>query len=135
MQRHDSIASLIQKECNNNNFNVLWEPIFQVNNKKLKPDLVITPDEIIVIDVSFVSEHIRFEHLLETQTLSGTWDFKANLYKEPLLTQQLLTRFGKQSVWYGANILSLFGESGVKRIDTTLRRLKIPTSLKELCMI
>ena len=135
MQRHDSVACLIQTECNNNNYTVLWEPIFQLDNKKLKPDLVvITPDEIVVVDVSIVTEHMRFEHLPETQTLSGAWDFKANFYKDPLLTQQLITRFEKQTVWYGAIILSLRGLWCTKN-DVTLRRLKIPISLKELCVV
>ena len=41
MKRHDAVAELIMQKSMENGDQVIWEPVFQLLNQKLKPDLVI----------------------------------------------------------------------------------------------
>ena len=135
MQRHDSIATLIKTECEKKKMTVLWEPHFVLPDRKVKPDLVIVAqDEIVVVDVSIVTEHMQFQHLPETSSLAGAWDFKKTHYQDPHLTKQLMERLGKQTVWYGAIIISMRGIWCAKN-DETLKRLKLTTSLRDLAVV
>ena len=93
---------------------MLSEPNFKVQTgdglRTLKPDLVIvTGDEVVVVDVSIVTENTRFRHQAETSTLAGAWDIKRSYYAHPDLTNQLTKTFKKTSVSYGALIISLRG--------------------------
>ena len=139
MRRHDHLADLIKNESEKNGFQTLWEPQFKVMTagglRTLKPDLVvITTEEVMVIDVSVVTEKMCFHHLPETQSLAGAWKYKEMYYRQEDLTRQLMDRFNSGSVWYGAIIISLRGIWCSKN-DETLRRLKIPLSLRELAVV
>ena len=135
MSRHDSIVMLIQNKSIELGYEVLCEPVFEISDRKLKPDLVIVTNEVInVIDVSIVSENMKFRHSEEPATLEGAWNFKRAYYEKEVLSTKLKNTFGKESVWYGAIIISTRGIWCAKN-DETLKQLKIPTSTKELLVV
>ena len=128
MKRHDAIAAYLQKKCESNGYQTLWEPIFTLPDRKLKPDLVIiTPNEILVIDVSIVTERTRFRHMTEDATLENAWSFKRNYYNQENLINQLKTKFKKDSVWFGALIIGSRGIWCAKN-NEVLRKLHIDRS-------
>ena len=135
MRRHDAVAELIKQKSIENGSTVMWEPIFTLTNEKLKPDLVIITDKgINVIDVSIVTENMRFQHCDLPSTLNGAWDWKVIQYNKDELSEQLQANFGDKPVWYGAIILSMRGIWCSKN-DTTLKRLNINTSVKEILIV
>ena len=107
IRRHNSIVDFIKKKCVTNNYLVLEEPIFDVGDKKLKPDLVIIkPTEIIIIDVSIVTANMRFQHMQEPGTLNNIWEYKARYYNNEQLNASLTERFGPAEIWNGSVIIS-----------------------------
>ena len=129
IMRHNSIADLLKQKAEERGHQVLTEPQFRVDNRNLKPDLVIiTPDEVAVVDVSIVTEGMMFQHLAETRTLDGAWNFKADYYS--CLEDSIRERFNKP-VWFGALILSVRGVWCSKN-DDTLRKLNIIWTNREL---
>ena len=139
MRRHNAVQDAIKGEATKNGFEVLSEPQFRVLTadglRTLKPDLVaILPEEVIVADVTIVTEQQRFNHLPETTSLAGAWEYKRSYYSQPDLTRQLMEKFGKGSVWYGAIVIGMRG-IWCKKNDETLKKLKIPISLRDLLVV
>lgn len=126
MARHDSICRFIKEKCIAAKHTVLWEPVFQLTNRKLKPDLlVITPDAINVIDISIVTENMTFRHSQQPSTLQGAWLYKREYYESEELSRKIESQLGEKQIWYGSIIISLRGIWCSKN-DETLKRLGIP---------
>lgn len=57
IKRHDNLVNYLQKIIQDRNHTVHKEPIFKVNNTKLKPDLVIyNPERTVLLDVQIVND-------------------------------------------------------------------------------
>ena len=136
MQRHDSIAQVIFNKCIEKGDNCLWEPVFQLEGKKMKPDLVIASgDQVAVVDISIVTENMRFQHSKYPSTLEGAWLFKANYYNDVQLVERLKEQFGQEKqLYFGAIIISLRGIWCTKN-DDTLKKIGVATGIKELLVV
>ena len=131
MARHDSIADFIKERSTKAGLTVVFEPHFDLGTEKLKPDLVIIKDdEILVIDVSIVTEHMRFRHLTEPSTLDGFWNHKVNIYRKDKLIERLWELYHINDIWFGAIIISLRGIWCSKN-DITLQKCIIPLSARD----
>ena len=135
MRRHDNVARLLQDKCLEKGHQVLWEPVFNVPKQKLKPDLVVvTLNEILVIDVSIVAASMSFAHRQRASTLYDAWKAKVDHYSHPELLTQLKDRFNVPNIWVGAMILSDRGLWCVDN-DITLKRCGLPLSLANTIVV
>ena len=131
MARHDSIADFIKERSTKAGLTVVSEPHFDLGTEKLKPDLVIIKDnEILVIDVSIITKHMRFRHLTEPSTLDGFWNHKVNIYRKDKLIERLRELYHINDIWFGAIIISLRGICCSKN-DITLQKCIIPLSSRD----
>lgn len=62
IQRHNALMNYIQNLNHNRNNTVHKEPTFTVNNKKLKPDLVINSvDRVVLVDIECINDQFSLE--------------------------------------------------------------------------
>ena len=126
MQRH---------ECQKKGFTVLWEPIFTTRTGRLKPDIVVVANNTIcVIDISIVTENMRYEHMAGASRLKDIWNFKKNYYDRPELRDILKDRFDISNFFFGAVILSLQG-IWCKENDKSLEACGILLSRRDIFVV
>ena len=135
IQRHDSIAMLLKQKCEERGYDVRWEPRFTVGTRNVKPDLIVIKDnELLVIDVSIVTEAMMFAHLPSTTSLAGAWDYKRNYYGTDEFRDLLKVTFDRETIWFGSLIISLRGIWCSKN-DETLAKCGIARTLRETCVV
>ena len=108
MQRHDAICRLLQTECEKKGHTLLWEPIFTTRSGRLKPYIVVVAGNTI-IDVSVVTENMRYEHMAGASRLKDIWNAKPYYYNRTELREELSKRYAINNFFCGAVILSLRG--------------------------
>ena len=132
--RHDSIADFIKDHSTKAGLTVVSEPHFDLGTEKLKPVLVIIKDdEILVIHVSIVTEHMRFRQLTEPATLDGFRNQKVNIYRKDKLIDRLRKLYHINEIWFGTLIISLRGIWCSKN-NITLQKCIIPLSARDTLM-
>ena len=110
MQRYDAVCRLLQQDAERKGHLVLWEPVITTRTGRLKPDIIIvTREKICVVDISIVTEHMKFGHMRGESKLSDISNFKSQYYNREELKDHLKDIYHLDQFYFGVIIISLRG--------------------------
>ena len=135
IQRHNKVAELFIKACQDIGTCVLEEPYLVVNEQLHKPDLiVIHTNTATIIDFSIVTEHQQMRHQARPTTIKDQWLVKRNKYDTPAINDHVKHMTTTDTVHHGAIIISVRG-IWCKSNDQVFKDIGVPLKIRELMVV